>query len=86
MLLYLVRHGESVGNLNKLIFGHSDHPLTESGLNDAKDVAEKLKDTHIERCYTSTLQRASHTADICFGHRGIPMVYSDDLREQNMGI
>lgn len=86
MLLYLVRHGESVGNLNKLIFGHSDHPLTEAGLNDAKTAAEKLKDVHINCCYASTLIRASHTAEICFGDRSIPMVYSDDLREQNMGI
>ncbi|MBQ4040630.1 MAG: histidine phosphatase family protein [Oscillospiraceae bacterium] len=86
MRLYLIRHGESVGNLHRLIFGHSDHPLTEAGIAHAEEAAEKLKDAHVECCYTSTLQRASHTAEICFKNRDIPMVYSDALREQHMGF
>ena len=86
MRLYLVRHGESVGNMKKLMFGHSDHPLTEAGVKDAQTVAEKLSDCHVECCYTSTLKRASHTAEICFKDRNVPIVYLDDLREQNMGL
>ena len=27
MYLYLVRHGQSVGNEKQLFFGHRDHPL-----------------------------------------------------------
>ncbi|MBQ8831845.1 MAG: histidine phosphatase family protein [Oscillospiraceae bacterium] len=85
MRLYLIRHGESVGNQHRLIFGHSDHPLTDAGIGHAQEAAEKLKDVKISCCYTSTLQRASRTAEICFGGRDIPMVYSDALREQFMG-
>ena len=29
--IYLVRHGQSVGNEQKLFFGWSDHPLTDLG-------------------------------------------------------
>lgn len=85
MLLYLIRHGESVGNLNRLMFGHSDHPLTENGICDAENVRKKLADAPIVRCYSSDLERASHTARICFGNGDIPITYTDSLREQYMG-
>lgn len=85
MLLYLIRHGESIGNLKRLMFGHSDHPLTECGILDAERVREKLCDISVTHCYTSTLKRASHTAEICFGDKDVPITYTDALREQFMG-
>ena len=36
MYLYLVRHGQSVGNERRLFFGWSDHPLTELGREQAR--------------------------------------------------
>lgn len=86
MKLYLIRHGQSVGNLKKLIFGFSDHPLTADGIKQAEAVREKLKDISVACCYSSTLKRAADTADICFKDRSIPTVYSDALREQHMGL
>lgn len=86
MLLYLIRHGESVGNLNHLMFGHSDHPLTENGILQAEDVRNKLGYSDITHCYSSTLKRASHTADICFCEKTVPITYTDALREQYMGL
>ncbi len=85
MRLYLIRHGESEGNRLRLIFGHADPPLTENGIEHAQLAAEKLKDISVSCCYTSTLKRASHTAEICFGNHNIPIIYLDDLREQYMG-
>lgn len=85
MLLYLIRHGESVGNLNHLMFGHSDHPLTENGILQAEDVRKKLQDVSVAHCYSSTLKRASHTANICFGEKSVPITYTNALCEQYMG-
>ena len=50
-LIYVVRHGESVGNLNKVVLGHTNLPLTEKGkeLNrKMRESAESLKDQFIE--------------------------------------
>ena len=86
MLLYLIRHGESVGNQKHLMFGHSDHPLTENGISEAEDVCKKICGLPIVHCYSSTLKRASHTAEICFCKRDVPITYTDALREQSMGL
>ena len=36
MRLYLVRHGQSEGNVAKTFHGHTDYPLTELGREQAR--------------------------------------------------
>ena len=43
MKIYIVRHGESTSDVKQKYDGDYDDHLTESGLNDAKNVAKKLK-------------------------------------------
>lgn len=50
MRLYLVRHGQSEGNVAKTFHGHTDYPLTELGREQARQAGEKLKDTAFVRC------------------------------------
>lgn len=85
MYLYLVRHGESVGNAKKLFFGRWDCPLTELGRQQAWTVAEKLRAVEFERCCASDLQRAWETAEICLTGRLIMPERCPALREQNLG-
>lgn len=85
MKIYLVRHGESVGNEKDLMYGHTDYPLTKRGIEDAKLVASKLKDSSYTVCYSSLLKRANQTADICVMNRNIPVIRMDNLNEQYMG-
>lgn len=87
MKLYLVRHGQSVGNEKKLFFGVSDHPLTALGLRQAEDAAEKLRADGVEfaRCCASDLVRAWDTAEICLRGRSLAAESCPDLREQDMG-
>ena len=85
MYLYLVRHGQSVGNEQKLFFGWSDHPLTQLGREQARQAAEKLKGIPFTRCMASDLSRAWETALICLEGRGIAPEPCPALREQNMG-
>lgn len=66
MHVLMVRHAESLGNREYRIQGRVDYALSEQGIEQAHALGQSLaenawKPTHI---YTSTLQRALHTAEI----------------------
>lgn len=44
MYMYLVRHGQSVGNVRRTFHGQTDYPLTEEGRRQARQAAEKLRE------------------------------------------
>lgn len=86
MYLYLVRHGQSEGNVAKTFHGHIDYPLTPLGREQARQAAEKLKGVSFTRCVASDLSRAWETAQICLEGRRIVPEPCPGLREQNMGL
>lgn len=63
MKLYLVRHGNT-DSLDKGIFQALDTPLNEKGINQAKALAERLKDESFDLVVSSSLTRAKQTAEI----------------------
>ena len=90
--LVLMRHGQSQWNLENRFTGFHDIDLSDLGREEAKVAGEKLKKAGItfDRVYTSTLQRASHTAEIALNAAGqqallAGMVRHDDLRERDYG-
>ena len=85
MYLYLVRHGQSVGNERGVFYGLSDHPLTDLGREQALQAAEKLREVSFTRCVASDLSRAWDTALICAEGRGVAVEADPRLREQDMG-
>ena len=85
MKLYLVRHGESVCNVRRMLYGRTDCALTELGCQQAREVGDKLRSEHIERCVSSPLIRASETARLALWDRDVPIELSDGLMEQDMG-
>ena len=60
--VYLVRHGQSEGNLHDRFIGHTDSPLTELGRKQACMAAQYLKDIPVDKIYSSDLRRAYETA------------------------
>ena len=62
MKILLVRHGETNYNKNKLIQGHSDIELNETGRNQATSAGEKLSAHNIDYAFSSPLKRAVETA------------------------
>lgn len=86
-MLYFVRHGETVWNVENKICGATDSPLTKKGHQQAIETAEKIKDMGIraDMILYSPLSRARDTAvhisEIC----GIPMREEQRLFEQNFG-
>ncbi len=86
MILYLVRHGQSEGNVKRYFHGQTDYPLTKLGHEQARQAAEKLKNTHFTRCCASDLQRAWNTALACLElHPEVAPEVCTDLREHFVG-
>jgi 2,3-bisphosphoglycerate-dependent phosphoglycerate mutase len=59
--LVLVRHGQSVWNLQNRFTGWIDVPLSPKGIREAKQAGKILADYSFDVIYTSTLIRAHHT-------------------------
>ncbi len=81
----LVRHGESVANQEGWLAGHIDSPLTQTGRQQAAQLAERLCDEPFERIIASTLSRAIDTAELAKGDRDLPVETADALVERNIG-
>ncbi len=82
---YLVRHGETLFNINNRLQGQCDSPLTEKGIQQIKHTKEKLKDIHFDHAFTSTSERARDTAEILLEDEGIHASMDDRLKEINFG-
>ncbi|HEY3312827.1 MAG TPA: histidine phosphatase family protein [Anaerolineales bacterium] len=83
--LCLVRHGETCWNVEGRWQGHSDAPLDENGINQARKVAEELAPRHFTAIYSSDLQRARITAEAIAKIQELPVIIDPRLRELNMG-
>ena len=46
--LLLVRHGETIDNVNRIMQGQTQGELTETGVRQASNLAESLANTHID--------------------------------------
>ena len=83
--LCIVRHGESVWNVERRVQGQLDPALTELGLRQARAVAERLRSERWDALYSSDLARARTTAE-CIGQAvGLPVRVRRDLRERSQG-
>ena len=83
--IYLIRHGESIGNAARIYLGHTDLDLTELGYSQAEQTARKLADVKFSAIYSSDLKRAMHTAEPHAKMRGIEIVPTARLREIKVG-
>lgn len=83
--LYIVRHGQTVDNLEGRIQGHTDSPLTRLGVAQAEAVAGCLASESFAAIYSSDLGRAMHTAEIVASRHGLAVHPTPLLRELNLG-
>lgn len=83
---YLVRHGQTVWNTLGQTQGHGNSPLTELGMQQAKDLAEALKEYPIDIIYCSDLGRAVETAEIIGKELNIEIHPTESLREMGFGV
>ena len=83
--IYVIRHGESVGNLHRICLGHTDLDITELGMKQAEKTAEALSGVDFAAIYASDLIRAVHTAEPHAKMRGLDVNTSSDFREFYFG-
>lgn len=83
--VYIVRHGESLWNLEHRLQGGQDPALSEGGYWQAARVAEALMGLGLAAVYSSPLRRASDTARVIAGALGVPLHVHADLREMSLG-
>ena len=60
--IYFIRHGETVANAANTFQGQQNSPLNDSGVAQAKCIANALKDVKFDAIYSSDLDRATATA------------------------
>ena len=82
--LLLIRHGETDYSSQHRYCGFSDPPLNDKGISQSQQLAARLKDSKIDKVYSSDLLRARQTARIIFGDSSIEE--TADLREMNFGL
>lgn len=85
--LILVRHGQSLWNLEDRFTGWVDVPLTEQGRQEALRAGSLLKGYQMDVAYTSTLQRAQDTLALISNALGveIPTIRDEALNERHYG-
>lgn len=83
-----IQHTQSIHHTNGMIGSWTDWDLSEHGIEQAKRIGERLS-LEIKNkqyiMYSSDLLRAKHTAEIVAGFLNIEPIFSDSLRERNLG-
>lgn len=82
--LYLMRHGETMFNVQHKIQGWCDSPLTENGIAQAKKAGQYFKDHGItfDHAYSSTSERCCDTLELV---TDMPYVRTKGLKENFYG-
>lgn len=85
--LILVRHGQSIWNLQDRFTGWVDVPLSPQGREEAKRAGQLLGGTPVDIAYTSALTRAQNTLQIIMETAGIevPVIRDPALNERMYG-
>ncbi len=90
--IYLLRHGQTVWNVERRYQGQLDSPLTEKGETQAKLNAVKLNkyiDIKEVKLFASPLGRARQTAEIIVKNNGLEnskIIFEENIKEINYGI
>ncbi len=84
--LLLLRHAQTNHNTQGLISGRSDVPINERGHEQAKLLANRIKEQYaVDILYCSPLQRARQTAQYLSQALNLPIIINNDLTEYGFG-
>jgi broad specificity phosphatase PhoE len=78
--LILIRHGETVWNLERRFTTRTDVELSDAGLDQARRASEALAAVSIDRIYSSPLQRALRTAEMIAARQQATCPVTTDAR------
>ena len=81
-ILYAVRHGESIWNIEGRLTGWTDVALTDLGRDQARALRPILQEHRFDSVWSSPLIRAYETAQLAWGEQ---FTYDERLKEFNFG-
>lgn len=84
MAIYLIRHGETLGNAARIV-QRPDNPLSPRGVAQAERLAQRLAREGIARIVASDLARAAATAERLQRTTGAPLSFDALLHERSFG-
>ena len=83
--LYLVRHGETKDNVEKIMQGQQHGELTSVGKAQIEELAITLSDIHFDAVVSSDLKRAYDSAQILAQQKNLKVHTTPLLRERDWG-
>jgi alpha-ribazole phosphatase len=84
MKVTAVRHGETEGNIKRIVQSHTGGRLTERGCEQARQAGKQLAGEKFDAIYVSDLRRCIETIEIMLPNA--PYVRTAQLRERSNGI
>lgn len=85
MNIYLVRHGETEENKNKIYYGKLDVSLNENGRAQALKASEVLREINFDRVYTSERSRTKETASLILNGKSNTFIIDKRINEMDFG-
>ncbi len=86
MRLYVARHGQTQFNIEQRICGRADVELTDRGIRQAYELADKMTINCVDIIISSPLKRARNTAEIVGEKIGAKVIFDDRLMERDFGL
>lgn len=84
--IFIFRHGQTGDNIAKIFSGWRDVDLDESGIQEAEEIGERLKDEKVTKSYCSDLIRSKHTLEIVLKpHPNTPITSDPRIKERDYG-
>jgi broad specificity phosphatase PhoE len=85
-VILLARHGETDDNVPpQRVQGWIDCPLNDRGREQARELAEAVRDRNVATVYSSHLVRARETAEVVAGELGLEVTVDERLAESRRG-
>ena len=84
--IIIVRHTETIGNVEKRLTGREDYELTEIGREKIKKLTQELKNISFNKVYSSPSKRAIKTVLPLAKINNVPIEEIEELSEMFFGI
>ena len=84
--IYIIRHTQTVGNIEKRLTGREDYEITEDGKDYIKKLENALKDVCFDIAYCSTSGRTKKTIQGLADQNNISIIEDENLCEMYFGI
>ncbi|MBP5303590.1 MAG: histidine phosphatase family protein [Clostridia bacterium] len=83
--IYLVRHCEATGNVQRICHGITDSDITDNGRSQLECLTKRFEDVALDCVYSSHLFRAQETARAIIRNKEIPHHVDERLSEIHVG-